>query len=136
MVAVRLSRIPEARMRKWRILVQVARAVWEEIPSARVGVFKSPGLLRNSPDEIQLACLETNLLTPAVYRTLAIFILGNKPQIGCPFLQLGPNLDRRRKKKEGVRWVEVSVAVWLVGLQEYEKRMVVQRCFRIRSVFG
>ena len=37
MVAVRLSHTSE--VRKWRILVQVAGIIWEEIPSVRVGVF-------------------------------------------------------------------------------------------------
>ena len=44
-VAVRLSHTSEAR--KWRILLQVAGVIWEEISSLRVGVFKSPALLRN-----------------------------------------------------------------------------------------
>lgn len=68
MVAVRLSRTSEAR--KWRIIVQVAGVMWEEISSMRVGVFKSPALLRNSAGEIQLAPLETHFLTASVYKTL------------------------------------------------------------------
>ena len=43
-VAVRLSCTSEARATQWRILVQVAELVWAEIPGARAGIFKSPGL--------------------------------------------------------------------------------------------
>ena len=68
MLAVRLSRTSEAR--KWRILLQVAGVIWEEISSVRAGVFKSPVLLRNSAGEIQMVLLETHFLTPPVYKTL------------------------------------------------------------------
>ena len=43
-VAVRLLFTSEARATIWRILVQVAEVVWAEIPGARAGIFKSPGL--------------------------------------------------------------------------------------------
>ena len=67
-VAVRLSHTSE--VRKWRILLQVAGVIWEELSSLRVGVFKSPVLLRNSTGEIQMARLETHFLTQPVYKTL------------------------------------------------------------------
>ena len=68
MVAVRLSHTSEAR--KWRILLQVAGVIWEEISSVRAGAFKSPALLRKCAGEIQMALLETHFLTPPVYKTL------------------------------------------------------------------
>ena len=57
------------RATQWRILVQVAELVWAEIPGARAGIFKSPGLWRHNPGEIQTACLQTHFLT-ADYKTL------------------------------------------------------------------
>ena len=62
-VAVRLSCTSEARATQWQILVQVAELVWSEIPGARAGIFKSPGLLRHNPGEIQTARLQTHFLT-------------------------------------------------------------------------
>ena len=62
-VVVRLSCTSEARAAQWRILIQVAELVWAEIPGARAGIFKSPGLLRHNPGEIQTARLQTHFLT-------------------------------------------------------------------------
>ena len=62
-VAVRLSCTSDARATQWRILVQVAELVWAEIPGARAGIFKSPGLLWHNPGEIQTARLQTHFLT-------------------------------------------------------------------------
>ena len=63
-------RVQVKRRRKWRILDQLAEVVWEEIPSARVGLFKSPALLRREAGEIQMARSETLFRTPADYETL------------------------------------------------------------------
>ena len=68
MVAVRLSHTSEAR--KWRILLQVAGVIWEEISSVRAGAFKSPALYLKCAGEIQMVLLETHFLTPPVYKTL------------------------------------------------------------------